>query len=443
MAMRSIRFLRAAPVAVLLLLGTLPAAAVRLDLESVLERAEGDNLTVLIEQLRAEKETELARAARASLFPLVDLEIGQSRIRQANVGPFESFGPPGAFNPEAFLFNQFEAKLVARWDLFSFNTIAEARLANFARDIARIRTREVDEDILQAAATAFYDYLRAKARLATIDTNIERDRVLLDLATERADAGVATRLDVTRAQVRLADDQRARLSQEVAVYEAELRLKTLLLLDLDAELETPGLAVATLAHRRLEAASLEEILERNPDYVVAQETLERNRYARKAARWQQLPELSIVGEWGYAGNEAFDDEYTEAWLVGVTLSMPIFDGDRIGSDVRRATLAIREQEAVLADVRQNVAADYRLALREVQSRFRQIALAEQTRQLREEELGLARVRFERGVADNRDLVEAQSDLAEAEDLVIDALYRYNLARVDLARARGEVSLLVE
>ena len=62
----------------------------------------------------------------------------------------------------------------------------------------------------------------------------------------------------------------------------------------------------------------------------------------------------------------------------------------------------------------------------------------------EEQLRLARARYHEGVADNREVVEAQNQLAIAADNVVDATYQYNLSRVELARARGDVrNILLE
>ena len=51
---------------------------------------------------------------------------------------------------------------------------------------------------------------------------------------------------------------------------------------------------------------------------------------------------------------------------------------------------------------------------------------------------LAQKRFQQGVADNREIIEAQNRLAIASDGRVEAIYQYNLSRVELARAKGDV-----
>jgi outer membrane protein TolC len=67
-----------------------------------------------------------------------------------------------------------------------------------------------------------------------------------------------------------------------------------------------------------------------------------------------------------------------------------------------------------------------------------VTVAEKSLRLAQEELRLAQQRYQQGVADNREVVEAQNRLAVAEDNLVDAVYQYNLSRVELARAKGDV-----
>jgi outer membrane protein len=59
-------------------------------------------------------------------------------------------------------------------------------------------------------------------------------------------------------------------------------------------------------------------------------------------------------------------------------------------------------------------------------------------QLSREEVDQARDRFKAGVANNIEVIQAQDSLARANDNQIAALYRFNQARADLARAIGQM-----
>ena len=58
--------------------------------------------------------------------------------------------------------------------------------------------------------------------------------------------------------------------------------------------------------------------------------------------------------------------------------------------------------------------------------------------LAQDEVAQAQRRFAAGVTTNVEVITAQDALARANDSQIDALFRFNLSRADLAHATGEI-----
>ena len=80
----------------------------------------------------------------------------------------------------------------------------------------------------------------------------------------------------------------------------------------------------------------------------------------------------------------------------------------------------------------------REALLTLEAAKQQVAVAEEGRQQALLEVELARERFAVGVATNIEVTNAQTSLAIARDNVIQALFRFNASRVNLARAQGRL-----
>jgi outer membrane protein TolC len=98
-------------------------------------------------------------------------------------------------------------------------------------------------------------------------------------------------------------------------------------------------------------------------------------------------------------------------------------------------------EFELANLRNIIGAELRNILHNVASQIAQIEVAEKNLSLAEEELRLARVRYEQGVADNRELIDAENRFTLASFNLV-ALFNYHAARVELARVRGDVRLIL-
>lgn len=400
-----------------------------LTLEEALDRAPEANFEILIGEEALIRQQQAQRRARAELLPQISGEVSQQRSQSY-------------FNLDEQLrgtsiTNRFDALLRASFTIFDASTIADYRLERINTEIARLSLRSTVQDILQAIAETYFTHLRNVRREETIQADIERDQALLELARNRFNAGAATEIDVTRGEVALASNRLRLAQQETLVEQSALELKRSLNFDLGRELELHRTELQELGEVVYKPGELQAILDQRPEVVREVRTLERNKLARRAATLERLPSLDLTGTYGYAA-ETYEDDMEEVWSVGIGLNVPIFEGFRINANRREAASAVRQQETVVRQVETQVEANYRLVLSQLRSTRQQVEIARQQVSLAERELELARVRFEEGVADNSEVVEAQASVAQAADGLVEAEYQLHLARLALARVRGDV-----
>ena len=124
--------------------------------------------------------------------------------------------------------------------------------------------------------------------------------------------------------------------------------------------------------------------------------------------------------------------------VQVLLSIPIFDGGQRESRISENRSLVRQESIRTQDIQYQVTLEVRDALLTLESARDQVTVAEEGLQLSLEELELARQRFEVGVATNIEVTDAQTSVAQARDNVIEGLFNFNAARVNLARAQGRL-----
>lgn len=421
--------------------GDLSGERISLGLRDVLEMAERANFEVLIAEESREAARQGVARSRSSLLPHVSVEVDQSRSRNPLSG-FGQGGEPGQELNRTFV-NRFDALIRARMSLLNLDDRAQLEVSRFNLRIVETEIERVVQQMLNRIADAYFTHHRNIQRLQVIDANLERDEVLLRIARNQLEGGVATPLDVTRAEVSLATNELARLAQETEVMESGLRLKRILNLPLYAELDLEAVEIPQRAPASPDVlVELPRVLDRRPEYRLERERLERNRYSRRAADWQRLPSVDLSGSWGYAA-ETISDDMREQWRVGVGVSVPIFEGGRIRANQLEADSAIRGQTYVLQDLEKEIEAELRLAVQDLRSRYNQVEVATKTVELNRREFDLARNRFEEGVADNADVVTAMARLAEAEGVLVDAKYAYHLSWVRMARVRGDVRDIIQ
>jgi outer membrane protein TolC len=88
------------------------------------------------------------------------------------------------------------------------------------------------------------------------------------------------------------------------------------------------------------------------------------------------------------------------------------------------------------DMRGRIESDVRNAFLDLQAAANQVELARNNQGVATETLRLTREKFQAGVSDNVEVVQAEESVASANLDYITALYAHNLAKLSLARALG-------
>jgi outer membrane protein TolC len=401
---------------------------------------EGSPRVALAEESIKQSQTGIAQA-RAAFLPDIEATVTE----QSETVNLKSYGIDFKLPPSLGLtfptfvgpFTIFDARATANQSVFDFSSIRKYQSSKATVEATKADAETTRNQVSDAVARAYLACLRADATVETQRANVDLSDALLKLADRQKAAGTGLAIEVTRAQVQLANDRQNLLVAENDRRKAVLQLLRAMGLNLDARIEFTdklmykpvdvGLMEAALEKARKERAELKAQAKR-------EEIAKLNYGSVKAER---LPSISAFGNYGNTGAEIVGSLPTRA--VGIQLKVPIFDGGR--RDARRAESLsqLRQEEIRSRDVKQQVELDVRLALDSIKSAANQVETARQGLALSENELAQARRRYEGGVANSIEVTDAQTRLDRARDNQIAALYNYNLARLDLATATGSIA----
>ena len=418
-----------------------PAAAQKLPLSmkrSVELAIEPDGAVRLELALEAIRQSEAQkRQALAALLPNLDAYMQYDErlvnLRAFGVGfsPFiASFIPP-----KAGPFNVFDARarVTETLSVASYRRYQAAKESVQATRDASDGTRD---DVAAQVARAYLGALRAQARLEAARANVQLAEELLTLANNQKDAGTGTGIDVTRAQVQLANEQ-----QQILVVENEVRRAQLeLLRAMDLRLDTGIELTDRLQYHPVEVAgaaqSVETATQYRSDWKAQQRQEQSASLNYSAAMWERLPSVSGFGDYGSLGNGIEGSFPTR--LFGVRLTIPIWDGGRIDARRAEASSLLRQTRIRTADLRSRIELEIRLSQDALRSADEQVKVAGGGLELADSELAQAKRRFEAGVTSSIEVTDAQNRLARARDNQIAALYQYEAARLDLGAALGRI-----
>lgn len=394
-------------------------------LDDLVQSGLASNTDVRLAVARVEEaEAELREAKATLFFPLVQGNAGASRSRslaadKRTTGSNFSLGAATSF----------EIDLWGRLRRAEAATRDQLAASRYGRDTVALT-------LAAAIARAYFTVRSLDSQVAASESIARATEESLGLARKRADAGVASELDVYQAgslrnaaaaQAKEIARQRAAVVHQLGVLTGRL------------DLALPSRGIDALPVPPLPPAGLPaELLERRPDVREAESTLAAATERIGIARAAQFPTLTLTGSAGLQSAElaSLFSSGSRVWSVGAGLLGPILDGGRYAARTEQAEAQARQAQARYVRTIQEAFRDVSDAL----SNVRQAADAEGDLDARLEQarraLRLAALRYEQGYSAYLEVLDAQRTLNEAQLAFIRNRQAYLSYTVDLMNALG-------
>jgi multidrug efflux system outer membrane protein len=376
-------------------------------LDELVAAVRSRNADLRLAAAQVEEAEAVMRQARAALFPEVTGSFTRTRSR---VGTLTA-PPPAATAP----LERNDARLVASTS-FEVDFWGRVRSSGEAAQAALLGSqlaREVVTLTLGGLTAQTYFGLRSlEAQIEVLERSLALRRDSLAIAQARAEAGLASELDVHQARGALADAlvQRREAARNRALLERQLAQ-----LSGRLDLKIPSGDLFALPVPPTPPAGLpSSLLERRPDIRAAEQSMVATNAQIGVARAARFPALTLTGFVGGQSAALEDIVSSGVWSLGLGIALPLFDAGR------RA--AVEDQAA--ARYRQSVASWQK----SVEGAFREVSDAlvslEQTSaseadllermEAARNALELSRIRYESGYSPYLEVLDAQRTANDAE-----------------------------
>lgn len=364
-------------------------------------------------------------APSAYLFKRIDARRLPARV---------DFNDPGSFE-------NLEGGVGLQWNLWNGGRDVLARWsADAGADAARLGRDAAANTLAAMVLQTCFDVRAAGELLAADDAAVRTVEVQVAESRVKVEGGGALRADLLSLEVRLAEARQQRFHTETVQRLAQVALRDLLALPVDAPLVVAdGRYAASLLPASV-AEAVAEAYRFRPEAAAARRNVERAQLDLAAARRAYLPRLDLVSRLYADVPDALhistrDPNYT----VAVALSIDLFDGGARGAAIRRAGAVLDEITAGDQAALQGIARDVESAwLRLSEARARS-SVASQAVGAAEESLELVAVQFRGGGAPVTRYLEAESARAHARTARIRAELDVERATVDVERALGRLT----
>ena len=314
---------------------------------------------------------------------------------------------------------------------------ARSAAMSLATKTAEVTTEQIKASIYKI----YYQLVVGKKQMGSIDANIERFEKLLNDTKEIYKNGFAEKLDLDKTQVQLNNLKTEKIKIQNQLDAGNAALKFLM--------NMPQKDSLVLTDSLNEAELKSNILDESYNYNDRKEiqlltiATKLNSYNVKRYQLSQLPTVAAFASYAKnAQRTEFDFFNDGSWfttsLVGLKISVPIFDGFARRSRIDNAKLTLAKSKNSLQQAKESMDNDVAQSRISMKNAILTMDNQKQNIQLAEQVFTTTRKKYDQGLGSNQEIYNAQTELTVAQNNYYSALYDAIIAKIDYLKAVGKL-----
>ena len=409
-----------------------------LSLQEALERGLAYNLGAVGLTQAARQTGAQVRVAHSALLPNLNGSLSET-VEQTNLAAMGvRISVPGFHIPTVVgPFNYFSLQASLTQAVVNLTALHNYRSAQATARASQYSLQDARDLITLAVGGAYLQALAAQARVDAAQVQLDTANAVFHQSTEQHRQGVLGKLNVDQSEVRTLTQQQQAGTLRNDLAKQKINLARLTGLPPNAGYRlTDSFPFSPAAVPSVEDA-VAQAEQQRADLKAAQSQVEAAAKALAAARSERLPSLAFSGDYQVIGTNPAESH--GAFTAVGTLSVPLWQGGRVGGDIAQAEAVLAQRQAELEDTRGQIEAQVREAYLDLEAAAGQVEVARKNLELAQETLEMTRARMEAGVINTLEVVQAQQTVSSAQLDLIDSVFAHNLAKLSLARGLGRAA----
>lgn len=301
---------------------------------------------------------------------------------------------------------------------------------------------EVSEEMIKInVQKIYYQLVVGRQQLNSIDANIERFEKLLSDTKEIFKNGFAERLDIDKVTVQLNNLKTEKTKLQNRLEAGNAGLKFLL--------NMPQKDKLVLTDSLTDDDIKNNVLDQTYNYADRKEiqlldiAQQLNKFNIKRYKLSYLPTVAAYGNYSKnAQRNEFNFFNNGSWftssLIGLKISVPIFDGFAKDARIKQAKLAFEKSANNIERLKASIDNEAEQAKLLITSSIITMDNQRQNVQLAESVYNTTKIKFEQGLGSNQEIYNAQAELKVAQTNYYSSLYDAIIARIDFLAAAGKL-----
>lgn len=384
--------------------------------------------------------------ARSNVLPQINASGGfdHSMVLPTTMLPGELIGESGTQIPvQMGSKNELDFGVSIEQVIFSPNLFTGIKIAKNNQELQRLRAAMTKEEVIFDVSNAFYDILNSMQELENIHYMTSMQDSLYRLMEKRVEENVTREVDLNRIKVNLTNLQARGKNMRNVISQQKRYLQILIGIPIDDAFEVDDSEVKSIGLSELRGYSQPQNRIELDVLNKQKEMLELEIHSHKM---EYMPTLSAIATAGYQFQSNKLNLTREPWyssaIVGVRLTIPIFDGLGKRSKIRQKQTQLQSLDWNIRETQQTLSANYLNAKNQLEVIYELVQVQSENMKLAEKVYTQTMALYTEGLASITDLLETETSLHEIKIAYTTELIRYKKTEIDLLKASGTLKYLL-
>jgi outer membrane protein len=424
---------------------TISDSTITLTLDKAISMALENNRDIMLAGKDLQNADAQIDEAYADVWPKIDFSGNYTRNLKLPV----LFIPPNSpFNPtpntEQFSLgadNSYTFGLSLNQTLFSLKINTAVKIADQYYNYYKTNMTSTQQDVVYQVKQAFYAVLLSEKLLDVNQKSYDVAKANYDNVAAMYKQGVSSEYDFLRAKVQLANVQPALIEAKNNLMMAKNSLKNLLSIGLDTDINVVGeFKLEKISEEELNKAK-EILIKDNPTLQglnLESSILDKNISLQTAG---YFPTLSAFANYGWQAQDntfKFSNySWANSFAVGLSLSVPIFDGFRRKAQIEEAEISKDKVEITKNKLEEGLKTQLTQAELQMDEAKERVEAQQQSVEEANKALQISQTRYNNGIGTQLEILDTQSALTETQTNYEKAIYDFLIAKAEWEKLIGK------
>lgn len=416
-------------------------------LEDCINYALEKNIQLQQNKISLQESEEDVKEAKAALFPSLSFSTGHNVVNRPYQENSSTVSGTEIISSDSKTTYSGNYGLNAQWTLWNGNQrLNNIKQQKTNREIAQLTVAETENMLKEQIAQLFIQILYANESIAINKGTVEVSRATYERAQELFKEGSISKADLAQLEAQLSNDEYQLVTSESTLRNYKLQLKQLLELDNTKEM---SLVLPHISDEHVmellpsQTDVYQTALATRPEIKSSKLDIDNAKLAISSAKAGYMPTISLSASTSSTTNSSSSNNWTQqmkyGWnnMIGLSLSLPIFDQRQTKTSIRKARLQYDTTQLNLINAQKELYSTIESLYLDALNAQQQYVAAETKLKSSQTSFDMVSEQFNLGMKNTVELLTEKNNLLSAQQQRIQAKYMAILNRTLLNFYAGQ------